>query len=469
MSININPVDLTQKKKSTVSADYYGSAPVTGSIQSLQPKIPTIGNLPNQTSGIGTGGQSVFNVPVKTAPIQVAPIQQKPSMNGPYAPANPVSTQRAVQPQMVQPRDGQVNVGTAQNPMWQAYGAVAPQPVPKTVDDIQKNVALSFAQTADEQAASDLEKSVSDYYKSQFNTVVDRDAEYKNSLSMYQAQIDAINNIYNDQLTQSRIRNAPTYAGRIESRKFAQGRAGQIGSGTGEAGINAVENANMEEQAAAEALIMDKRETAIANIMGQVRQSSEKELEAKRLAKSQGAEALVKNLAETATNRKKKVNNAVKALINQGYSVDDLSKEQLDELAKQGLTSDMLKTEYATEKAAYDKAASEEKAKQAKLEAETAQTVRETELLGKMNDYQKAQLEQDASQFGMTYALDKAKAEMKAAEDSMTNVQVAQTIYKQMATPEWNNRPPSMSKKAFKEKQKEYIYSVGGNPADFGY
>lgn len=46
----------------------------------------------------------------------------------------------------------------------------------------------------------------------------------------------------------------------------------------------------------------------------------------------------------------------------------------------------------------------------AKTKAETEKAARETEMIGKMTDYQKAQLAQDESQFGRTYALAKLKA-----------------------------------------------------------
>lgn len=146
---------------------------------------------------------------------------------------------------------------------------------------------------------------------------------YKQNLANYQDQINAINSMYADQLNQARIQGQ----GRIESRQFAQGRAGQIGSGTGEAGINMVQDANTQVYNAIEA----EKANAIASIYGKVRSDSAAMLAANTAARKAGAEATLKFLNEDKPAMKKKqVSSAVTALVSKG--ITDIKQFTPDEL-----------------------------------------------------------------------------------------------------------------------------------------
>lgn len=145
---------------------------------------------------------------------------------------------------------------------------------------------------------------------------------YQQTLQDYQAQIDSINTLYADQINRARIEGQ----GRIESRQFAQGRAGQIGSGTGEAGINAVQDANEQVIRSIEA----EKANAIAEIYSKVRTGASDLLKANTEAKKAGAKALLEfyNVEKPAI-KKKNLSEAVKSLVSKGIDVKSMTPEDI--------------------------------------------------------------------------------------------------------------------------------------------
>jgi hypothetical protein len=207
----------------------------------------------------------------------------------------------------------------------------------------------SYVESPQEKADRELRDSINAYNKDQFNTPVDPTTIYNNTLSQYQAQIDSLNAVYNDQLNQARVQGQ----GRIESRQFSQGRSGQLGSGTGEAGVNAVQDANTQVYNAIE----DERINAIASVYSKVRSDASASLAAKTAAKKQGADALLAELAAAPERRKANTSNAVKALLAKGVTIDQLTPEQLKSFTDGlGVSSDEFKATYATQKSVIEKA-----------------------------------------------------------------------------------------------------------------
>ncbi len=231
------------------------------------------------------------------------------------------------------------------------------------------SAAYIYQQSDADKASDDQYNSIGSYYKDQFNTEVDPNKVYKSTLQRYQSQIDSINNMFNDQLNQSRVTNAPGYKAREDQSRIGQVMGGLVSSPMGQAQTNQVQDANAQEQAAAEAIINDKRSAAIAGVYGQVQKSSEDELAAKRLAKSKGADELLKHLNEAPTRKAKQISTVAKSLLSQGIDIKSLSPEELDKLAKDlGTDKDTLIT-------SYDSASSEQKKnelEERKVEAEVS-------------------------------------------------------------------------------------------------
>lgn len=202
----------------------------------------------------------------------------------------------------------------------------------------------------------------------------DPNSIYRDKLREYQSQIDAIDNIYNDQLTNSRIVNAPTYKARLDQNRIGQVMGGLVASPMGAAQTTNIETANQQEQAAAEALIQEKRAQELAAIHGQIRKDSSDILAANKLAKTKGAEAMLEfyNVTKPAM-RAKQVSNAVKALVSKGVDITKLTPEEINSYTSAlGVTKDELISAYTDAKKASDKEAADIKAEAYKNLPESA-------------------------------------------------------------------------------------------------
>lgn len=86
-------IDLTPKPKNPLFTTQVGNqnTPVTGSVDSIRAGLPTIGNLPSTTQGIGLGGQTLATVPLKTSQVTLPKVNvgsTNPTIN-----ANVIGTQ----------------------------------------------------------------------------------------------------------------------------------------------------------------------------------------------------------------------------------------------------------------------------------------------------------------------------------------------------------------------------------------
>lgn len=191
-----------------------------------------------------------------------------------------------------------------------------------------------------------------------------------NNLRLYQAQIDSINNMFADQINQSRITNAPTYKAREDQNRLQQIQGGIGSSPMGSAQTANVQSANAQEQASNEALINVQRANAVNAIMGEVRQKSTKDLEAKRDAKAKSADEYVKFLNEAPERKAKALSGAVKQLLAGGATVDELDEETIKAL---GGKSAIL-AEYNSQKAIIDAEAAKADLETRKAEANIKQS-----------------------------------------------------------------------------------------------
>lgn len=222
--------------------------------------------------------------------------------------------------------------------------------------------------------------------------VLSPEQEYQNQLKSYQGQIDSINAMYADRLNQARIQGQ----GRIESRQFAQGRSGQIGSGVGEAGVNAVQDANTEISNS----IRAEQANAIANVYAKVKSGADASLAAKTLAKQQGADKLLEYLNNVPGEKKKATSGAVAELLARGVDVKNMTPEEIKSYTSGlGISEEQLSSEFATQSKILEadkakKATADLKAKAdlEKTQADTAKTNFDITNWGKMTDYQKSQL-----------------------------------------------------------------------------
>lgn len=331
--------------------------------------------------------------------------------------------------------------------------------------------------------------------------IVDPAELYKQNLANYQEQINAINAMYADQLNQARIQGQ----GRIESRQFAQGRAGQIGSGTGEAGINMVQDANTQVYNAIEA----EKANAIASIYGKVRSDAAAMLAANTAARKAGAEATLKFLNEDKPAMKKKqVNTAVTSLVSKGitdikqFTPDEL-KSYLDGL---GVSKDEFIAALSEAKTAQLKAAADlakEKNQSLPASAQEYEYAKANGYKGSYTQYQNEDANRKARAAGVTTpkvdkvytiakgdTLNSIAAKMGILPDALIAVNPAVNATglmpgQKINLPTNTSAPtqtkyaseqeflPMLASPAFKsmseQQKKDYILSQGHNPATYGY
>lgn len=335
--------------------------------------------------------------------------------------------------------------------------------------------------------------------------VIDPNAVYRDTLATYQAQIDAINNIYNDQLNQSRIRNAPTYKARLDQGRISQVLGGLVASPLGEAQTTGIQTANEKEQAAAEAIINDRRASELASIYGQVRASNEAALKAKYDAQKQGSDAVLAEIAARPARKQAALSNAVKALLAGGHDPSKMSAQELNSfLTGLGVTKDELQAEYnAQAKVVTDEKikAEQEAMKALPAMAQEYEYAKKNGYKGSFTQYQNEDANRKRSASGVvapkTYTIKAGdtlydiatrnglKVDALIAANSAvnplnlrpgqiinlptsstpekppTNAEVTQFINQQMATPEFKSMTTAQ--------KKDFILANGGTPSDYGY
>lgn len=345
-----------------------GTAPVTSGNMSVNPATARYVAPKTVSSGGGGGGGGSWG---PTAPVITTQT---------YSPFSPYTT----------PTGAQYPSG---NPS--GTGGAMVSPVPGSVSSLPGANFYTPSVNSDQLEIDRLRGIVGDTSQE-----TDPNTLYQNTLREYQSQIDAINNIYNDQLTNSRIVNAPTYKARLDQNRIGQVMGGLVASPIGEAQTNNIQTANEQEQAAAEAIINDQKARAISAIHGEIRKQSNDMLAANKLAKSKGADAMLEfyNVTKPAM-KAKQVFSAVKALLANGINIKDLTPEELKSYTDGlGVAADELVSAYREEAGAMaqaEQANRKTEAEIAKTEAQTQKELSDVSNWGKMTEYQKAQIAVD--------------------------------------------------------------------------
>ena len=332
----------------------------------LVPKVvtPTIPSVTKPTPTIGTAAPTVASTPAPLTP------EQQNAYNMRAAGLTP-----------------EQQAGVMSGKGYAAPGSAA---------SAATSAGYNFTLTPEQQMEADRQKTLEESAYKAATATYDPNQAYKDAMSQYQQRIDSINAMYNDVLNQSRIKNAPVYEGRVESRKFAQGRAGQIGSGTGEAGINAVTSANMAEQAAAEAEVNARRNAEINAIYGKVDDSVVEAKKSYESAKKAGGETYLIAIKSKQTKRAELLASAIKGAVSGDV---ELTPEEMKTIAeKVGVDVSAVQAEYNTQKKTSDteKAKVIKDAEKAALEAkkttaETAKLQFDITNWGKMTEKEKSQ------------------------------------------------------------------------------
>lgn len=290
-------------------------------------------------------------------------------------------------------------------------------------------------------------------------------AIYATQLKQVQDQIDQTNNVYNDMLAKSRADYAVTGKARLDSARLNEIANGQVGSGTAQGLTDNVTSANISESAAADAVINDKRATALAAINNIARTSAATELAYQRDQKSKNADAILNEINTRPQRKAAALSPVILDMLSKGVDPSKMTSQDLQTLAtsfgKLNVAPEDIISEYkqqvstqATAQATKDQATAnlgKTKAETDKLNNEIAQgkwiTIGDGSKI--YNPTTKETIDNPKT-FAPT---DTEKAPTTAA--------VKIYINQQMATPEF---------KSMDDTQKaDFILANGGTPSDFGY
>ena len=264
--------------------------------------------------------------------------------------------------------------GYVYTPKPAAPAPTADTATPKpTIADVAKNVTIDeFADTADMQA-------LGDKYKTQANEVVDEEAIRKAARDRMQAQIDSINQYYNQRVSEAKVAGT----GRLGTARAIQARSGTLGSDFGAAQTTEVENYNQDIVNSIDA----ERNAKIGAILTEAENDASSEITAKRAAIEKGATAYLDFLKGQNERKQAKLGGIAQMLLDKGIDPSQLTQEQLDKISKSyGSDVGTLTGLYNTAKTAKQKLADEQKQR----ELEQAKTIEET---NKIKEQTKAEIE----------------------------------------------------------------------------
>lgn len=194
-----------------------------------------------------------------------------------------------------------------------------------------------------------------------YNQTIDPQAAYDEKVKQRQAQIDATNAMYRDQLNQARIRGQ----GRIGSGTAMQARGGLLGSDFWTAQTNQIQNANTE----VENSIEQERLVAVNQILSEAQKDATAEIAAKRAAKEAGGAAYLAYLSGASERKASKTSKAAQLLLSLGKSPQDISDA---ELKQAGISRQDLTMEYTAGKSAQEAASAAAGLATQKTQAEIA-------------------------------------------------------------------------------------------------
>jgi len=210
----------------------------------------------------------------------------------------------------------------------------APTPEPSPTADIDTATTepeseptpspFDFSQFEDEQ--TDADRALEDRFRNfDPNRTVDANQIRQQTMSMFQGQIDAINNIYNNLVNEARIEGV----GRLGSSRAIRARRGLLGSEMGQAQKEGVISYNQRIQNKINA----ERQNKIAAVMSMGRIRADARIAEERAALEKESDAYMEYLQGKDEKRSSDANNIVQAMIAQGLSIEDMEQDDVEQLA----------------------------------------------------------------------------------------------------------------------------------------
>jgi len=270
-----------------------------------------------------------------------APVRQpvvQPTASATVAPAvQPVAQPVAAEPVVAEPVQAQT------------------QPVAEpTAGELFKDISIPTSQIGIT-SASDREKQ----YIDEITQPIDNDEIKQQAIAQMQAQIDATNKLYADELARARVEGA----GRLGTTTAMGARRGLLGSDFGESQTRKTEDLNRQ----VERSIEQERLARVSALMNEANSTAAANIKERRAAMLAGFDARRAYAADEENRKEINIQKAVKNLIAQGVSPDKIQGGQLAQFAKAyGISTNDLTANYAEQKATID-------AQEAQAQAEAQQ------------------------------------------------------------------------------------------------
>lgn len=231
-------------------------------------------------------------------------------------------------------------------PLTQSAAAYKAPPAAPTIGSIYQQPTPDDPELAKAQAAADT------YAKNEAAGTpnVDEGAIRANTLSQFQGEIDAQNEIYAQKLREA----IATGAGRIGSSTAVQARRGLLGSDFGNAETDTIKTGNDQIYAG----IGAEKASAISSIIDKSNTAATEAIAAKNKAIGDGLDAHLKFLQDAGVRKTTNATKAAQAIYDQKLTPDQLTPDQLNQTAKGfGITADDIKSAYVEVKKTSDAAA----------------------------------------------------------------------------------------------------------------
>lgn len=197
----------------------------------------------------------------------------------------------------------------------------------------------------------------------------------RNQMKLYQAEIDATNQVYDQLLNEARIQGM----GRLGSQRAGAARGGLLGSDFAASQKDKVQGYNTDIQRGIQA----ERTAAIGAIMGNVRTAVAEEVKAKREARQAGAEEYSAYLANKGARKDAYKKQIASDMLAQGFDINNFTEDELLSLLEgSGLQPKDIIAEYAQQKNASEAAGAEADLEARKTESEITKNLAQAEAEG---------------------------------------------------------------------------------------
>jgi len=227
--------------------------------------------------------------------------------------------------------------------------APAPAPAPTPTPQPQKQTISQVAQLSVPDFVEDPGSAqIGQQYKTQATTPIDENAIRASTRAAMQGQIDAINSAVADQIANFRNTTGKNNEGQAYALEAAGGR---VGSATGEAQIQDVENTDDQEANT----YQDEANAKISALLGQADTDAQTEIQNQRAAIQQGAQSYFQYLDSLSSSKQNQMTAFVKNMVAMGVDPTQLSDADLQKISSQyGYTKDEIVSMYNDVKTTQD-------------------------------------------------------------------------------------------------------------------